>query len=404
MTEARKRWIIVALLCAATTINYIDRQTLSILSPLLRRELHLSEHDYASVVTAFLVSYTIMYSVGGRLMDLLGVRRGLTLSLAWWSIATMLTGFARGAFSLGAFRFILGIGEPCVYPAGVKVCGEWFPDRLRATATGIFSSGSSLGAILAPPVIAWLTLAFGWRYAFLIPGALGLLWLPLWWWSYRPRAGQSPVKIPQPRWRDLLRQRTVWGLVLPRFFSDPVWYFYLFWLPDYLQRERHLSLAEIGFYGWIPFLFADLGSIGGGMLSDHLVRRGLTAAKARICVLVGVACIAPCGALVGMAPTAATAIIVTCLVAALTQCWSSNTAALAGDILPNQMTATVFGLMGTAGSLAGALFAQVLGLVIQSAGYKSAFALAALLHPCAAIILVFALSPVWKGVPREARA
>jgi MFS transporter, ACS family, hexuronate transporter len=388
-----RKWLIIALLCAATTINYIDRQTLSILSPLLRKEFHLSEQDYANIVTAFLVPYTVMYALGGRLMDRIGVRLGLSLALGWWSLATMLTVFARGAFSLGAFRFLLGIGEPCVYPAGVKVCGEWFEPRVRGIASGIFSSGSTIGAILAPPVIAWITLTIGWQYAFLIPGLLGLLWLPLWWFVYRPK--QALPSEPQDRqsWRELIRQRKVWGLVLPRFFSDPVWYFYIFWLPDYLQRERHLSLAEIGFYGWIPFLFADFGHLGGGALSDWLVRRGLHPPRARMYILSAVGMLAPLGALVGFAPTAATAIAVTCFVAMLTQAWSTTTAALCADVIPNHSTASVFGMMGMAGSLAGACFAQVLGTVIQHFGYPAAFGLAALLHPTAALILYFALRP-----------
>lgn len=382
-----RSWLIVALLCAATTINYIDRQTLSILSPLLRKEFHLTEQDYANIVTAFLVPYTIMYALGGRLMDGLGVRLGLSLALGWWSLATMLTAWARSAFSLGAFRFLLGIGEPCVYPAGVKVCGEWFPPHRRGIATGIFSSGSTIGAILAPPLIAWITLKLGWQYAFLIPGALGLLWLPLWWMTYRPKAAPDNQSPAHPQWRDLVRQPKVWGLILPRFFSDPVWYFYIFWLPDYLQRERHLSLAEIGFYGWIPFLFADMGHLGGGALSDWLVRRGVHAPRARLLVLTGVGILAPLGALVGIVPSAATAIAVTCFVAMLTQAWSTNTAALCADLMPHESTATVFGMMGMAGSLAGACFAQILGLVIQQFGYPAAFVLAALLHPIAAVIL-----------------
>lgn len=407
MTYSRVRWLIVALLAAATTVNYIDRQTLSILSPQLRAELHLTEHDYANIVTAFLIPYTIMYAVGGRLMDLLGVRLGLTLSLAWWSVATMLTGFARGAVSLGVFRALLGIGEPCVYPAGVKVCGEWFPPTLRGVATGIFSSGSALGAILAPPVVAWLTLQFGWRYAFIVPGALGLVWLPLWWWLYRPLS-DHPAVTPAERlqilqaepppapvnWRELATNPVVWGLCLPRFFSDPVWYFYLFWLPGYLQTERGLSLKEVGLYGWIPFLFADLGNIGGGAISDTMIRRGVAPTRARIYTLLGVGCLAPLGALAGIAPSIVTVIAITCLVAFLTQCWSTNTAALASDILPNRLTGTVFGLMGMCGSLAGAFFAQILAVVIGQFGYSAAFALAALMHPCAAAILYFSLRKV----------
>jgi ACS family hexuronate transporter-like MFS transporter len=179
-------------------------------------------------------------------------------------------------------------------------------------------------------------------------------------------------------------------------FSDPVWYFYIFWLPDYLQRERHLTLAEIGFYGWIPFLFADIGHIGGGALSDFLIRRGVPPARARIGVLVGVGCVAPLGAFAGVAPTVAAAIAVTCLVSFLSQCWSTNIATLAADILPDSSTGTTFGMMGMAGSLAGAVFAQVLGYVIQHFGYNGAFALAALLHPCAAAILFVLLRPVRK--------
>lgn len=401
MTYRRIRWAIAGALCAATIINYVDRQTLSILSPLLRRELNLTEHDYANIVTAFLIPYTVMYTVGGRLMDAIGVRLGLTLSLTWWSISTMLTGLSQGAMSLGFFRFLLGLGEPCVYPAGVKACGEWFPERLRATATGLFSSGSSLGAILAPPLVAWLTLSFGWRYAFIVPGILGILWLPLWLWLYRPVSRHPAVTKDErqmlmtetspsersPSWRKLLRHRTVWGLVLARLFSDPVWYFYLFWLPDYLQRVRGLTLAEMGLYGWIPFLFADLGSLGGGALSDFLVRHGLSAVRARMAVLITVGCLAPAGALVGIAPSLPAAMGVTCFVAFLTQCWSVNTASLTADIVPNSATATVFGLMGTAGSLAGAFFAQGLGWLIGHFGYDAAFVVAAMLHPCAATIL-----------------
>jgi len=400
MTYTRIRWLIAGALFAATTINYIDRQTLSILSPLLRRELNLTERDYANIVTAFLIPYTVMYSLGGRLMDVIGVRFGLTLSLAWWSVATMLTGLSRGAFSLGFFRFLLGVGEPCVYPAGVKVCGEWFPQQLRATAVGIFSSGASIGAVLAPPLVAWLTLTFGWRYAFIIPGLLGLVWLPLWLAFYKPAQQHPSLTVEekqllardevrqQPKsWRSLLRHRVVWGLVFARFLSDPVWYFYLFWLPDYLQRIRGLSLAEMGLYGWIPFIFADLGSIGGGALSDFLVRRGFSSIKARLTVLIGVGCLAPVGALVGAIPSLPAAIAVTCFVALLTQCWSVNTASLTADIVPSSSTATVFGMMGTAGSLAGAGFAQVLGFVIGQFGYEAAFVVAAVLHPCAATIL-----------------
>jgi ACS family hexuronate transporter-like MFS transporter len=392
LPDTRHRWIILALLFIATAINFIDRQTLSILAPTLRRELRLSEADYANVVTAFLVSYMVMYSVSGRLLDRFGVRLGLAACIGWWSLATMLTARATNALSLAAYRFLLGVGEPGIFPGGVKVCGEWFPHRLRAFAIGFFSSGSAVGALIAPPLIAWITLRYGWRMAFLLPGAVGLIWIPLWLLVYRPnRAGSDtsePTELPARPWRQLMRERRVWALVLPRLASDPVWYLYLFWLPDYLQRERGLSLREIGLYGWIPFLFADLGAVGGGALSDGLVRRGWSPRRARITVLVMVGGLAPLGALVGFLPTATMAIALTCLIAFLTQCWATNTSALTADTFRPAETGTVAGMMGTAGSLGGVLFAQLLGAAIAAFGYSSAFVLGAVMHPLAVVLLL----------------
>lgn len=392
LPDTHHRWIILALLFIATAINFIDRQTLSILAPTLRRELSLSEADYANVVTAFLVSYMVMYSVSGRLLDRFGVRLGLAACIGWWSLATMLTARATNALSLAGYRFLLGVGEPGIFPGGVKVCGEWFPHRLRAFAIGFFSSGSAVGALMAPPLIAWITLRYGWRMAFLLPGAVGLIWIPLWLLVYRPnRAGSEtsgPTESPARPWWQLMRERRVWALVLPRLVSDPVWYLYLFWLPDYLQRERGLSLREIGLYGWIPFLFADLGAVGGGALSDGLVRRGWRPRRARITVLVMVGCLAPLGALVGFLPTATMAIALTCLIAFLTQCWATNTSALTADTFPPAETGTVAGMMGTAGSLGGVLFTQLLGAAIAASGYSSAFVLGAVMHPLAVALLL----------------
>jgi ACS family hexuronate transporter-like MFS transporter len=389
MNGSRARWMIVGLLFFSTVINYVDRQTLSILSPTLRREFHLSERHYANAVSAFLIAYTVMYSLSGRLLDRIGVRAGMALCIAWWSVATMLTSLARGPMSLAAFRFLLGIGEPGVFPAGLKACSEWFSPRERALPTGVFSSGSALGAVLAPPIVAWITVRYGWRYAFTIPGAVGLLWIPIWLQAYRRPPRSIGKQEPAGRsWSQMLRERKLWAVVLPRVASDPVWYFYLFWLPDYLQRERGLSLAQIGIYGWIPFLFADFGNVGGGALSDWLVRRGWPARQARIAMLVGVGCVAPFGALVGAVRSTAVAIAITCLIGFLTQCWTTNISTLAADLFPQEERGTVAGLMGTAGSLGGVLFSQALGLLIGVFGYPSAFVAAAVMHPVAATVLV----------------
>jgi ACS family hexuronate transporter-like MFS transporter len=403
------RWWVVGLLFLATVINYVDRQTLSILSATLREELRLTDRDYANTVSAFLFSYLIMYTVSGRLIDRFGVRLGVSVCIVWWSIASMLTGLARGPASLAFFRCLLGIGEPGIFPAGVKACGEWFPRKSRALATGIFSSGSAVGAIIAAPLVAWLTLHFGWRMAFVIPGVVGLLWLPLWLKVYRHPARHPEVMpsdlaqleldapgVPQPRWRDVLAKRHVWGLVASRLFSDPVWYFYLFWLPDYLQRIRHLSLKEIGFYAWIPFLFADLGNVLGGLASDALIRRGWPAARARVTVLVCIALLAPFGAMIGFMSSTAAAIAVTCMITFLCQAWSTNIATLSADITHRSETGTVMGMMGSAGSAMGLVFAQILGFTIATFGYSSAFVMAACMHPIALVILILFLRPLLR--------
>lgn len=404
------RWWVVGLLFVATVINYIDRQTLSILSSTLRTELNLTDADYANAVSAFLFSYLIMYTVSGRLIDRFGVRLGVTVCVAWWSIAAMLTALSRGAFSLSVFRLLLGMGEPGIFPAGVKACGEWFPRNLRALATGIFSSGGAVGAVMAAPLVAWITLHLGWQAAFLVSGLAGLVWIPLWLAVYRHPAKHSAVTAadlalleagapsgPRPTWRQVLSRRRVWGWVLARLFSDPVWYFYLFWLPDYFQRVRHLSLAEIGIYGWIPFLFADLGNVLGGVASDALIRRGWPSARARFAVLGGVALLAPLGACVGFMESTVAAVGFTCMITFLCQAWSTNMATLSADLTERNETGTVLGLMGTAGSLGGLIFAQTLGVLIASLGYAAAFATAAILHPIAAILLFIWLRPLLRA-------
>jgi ACS family hexuronate transporter-like MFS transporter len=403
------RWWVVGLLFLATVINYVDRQTLSILGTTLRTELNLTEQDYANCVSAFLVSYAVMYSVSGRIIDRVGVKVGAAACVIWWSIAAALTGLARGPFSLAAFRFVLGIGEPGIFPAGMKACGEWFPRRLRGTAIGIFSSGSSVGAIIAAPLVVWMTTHWGWRMAFVIPGVVGIiLWLPLWLAVYRqPKETRiSPVdaaeldsdSVPGERrsWGALLRERKVWGLILGRVGADPVWYLYLFWLPDYLQRVRHLSLVEIGLYAWIPFLFADFGAIFGGMISDRLIKRGWTAPRARFAVLCGIAVLAPLGAAVGFIESTVLAMAVICVIAFLCQAWAINMATLVPDLTSRNETASVMGLLGTSGSLGGIAFAQVLGVSIGLFGYSSAFVMAAVLHPLSLLMLFVMLRPNLK--------
>jgi ACS family hexuronate transporter-like MFS transporter len=403
---SRIRWLILMLLFFATVVNYVDRQNLSILSPLLRAEFHLTEMDYSYVVSAFLLSYTVMYAVSGRIIDRVGVRLGMAASIVWWSLATIGTAVASGGLSLAAFRFGLGLGEPGVYSAGMRATAEWFSNRERALAVAIFSSGSALGAVAAPPLIAFLVLRFGWRSAFLLPGIIGLIWVPFWLLTYRSpqtheRCSSHDARqlldgagdVPCRSWLKLIRDRKVLAVVLPRIASDPVWYFYLFWLPDYLQRNRHFSLAKVGLYAWIPFLFADMGSLLGGACSDFLVRHGWPPVRSRIVILVVVACLGPLGAFVGVVDNVTYAIAITCLVAFLCQSWTTNIGALMLDLVPLQEASSVTGLSGTAGSLGGVLFAQVLGVVVARFGYSTAFIMAAALQPIAIVILLALLRP-----------
>ncbi len=410
----KQRWVIVAWLTLSTILNLIDRQTLSILAPMLRETFHLSPRDYSNVVSAFLISYTVMYTVGGRLVDRFGERAGMTVCIVWWSICTMLTSLAQGAMSLGIFRFLLGIGEPGNYPAALRACTRWFPKAERGLPIAIFSSGSSVGNVLAPPLIAGLTLAFGWRSAFVLPGALGLLWVVAWLWMYRLPQEHSSITTDELtalreeentvsgetssplRWFDLLKNRNVLALVLARFVSDPVWYFYLFYIPDYLKAERGFSLKDIGLFAWIPFVAGTIGGMFAGAASDRMIRAGWKPVQARTRILYVAAAIAPLGMLTTQAHSAATAIALIAAVAFVVYCWFINTAAVIPDLFSEKVVGSVLGLMGTAGSAGGVLFAQLVGYLLTRYSYSVVFALAGSMHLVAFLILWLFLRPEEK--------
>ncbi|SPE40579.1 Major facilitator superfamily MFS_1 (fragment) [Candidatus Sulfopaludibacter sp. SbA3] len=270
----RMRWVIAGWLTLSTVLNLVDRQTLSILAPMLRDKFHLSVQDYSHVVTAFLISYTVMYTVGGRLVDWVGERIGMAACILWWSLCTMATALAQGGLSLGAIRFLLGLGEPGNYPAALRATTRWFPKEERGLPVAMFSSGRAVGNMLAPPLISALTLYFGWRAAFVLPGALGLLWLAGWLYIYRLPAEHPGISAGElraldgggasgapPSWSSLLSNRNVLALVLSRLVSDPVWYLYQFWIPVYLKQERGFTLTDIGMYGWIPFVAGAMGGM-----------------------------------------------------------------------------------------------------------------------------------------------
>lgn len=419
LSYRKMRWVIAAWLTLSTILNLIDRQTLSILAPFLRDKFQLSDQGYSHVVTAFLVSYTVMYTLGGRFVDWIGERIGMAACILWWSICTMLTGLAQGPWSLGIFRFLLGLGEPGNYPAALRATTRWFPKSERGLPIALFSSGSAVGNVLAPPLIASLTLFFGWRSAFFLPGLLGLVWLAVWLAIYHlpealPGITQEELKPLEEEsasdnssarapWFALLKDRNVLALVLSRLVSDPVWYFYVFWIPEYLKRERGFSLAEIGMYTWMPFVAGALGGMVGGRASDALIARGVSPVKARTRVLYVSAALAPLGMFTGVVHSAAAAILLIATMAFVVYSWFINTAAIIPDVVSDRVVGSVLGFIGTAGSAGGALFSVLIGYLLSRYSYGLAFVLAGSMHVVGASILWALIKdrtePQLHGVP-----
>ncbi len=310
MVNARKpiaslRWWIGGLLFASTVINYIDRQTLSLLAPYLKLDYHWTNSDYANIAIAFRVAYSIGQAACGRLMDRIGTRRGLTLTVIWYSLVSMLTSVASGFYSFATFRFLLGAGESANWPAATKAVSEWFPKRERALATALFDSGSSIGAAVAPFIVPWIYFRWGWRPAFMIPGVLGFLWLIAWRWLYYPpeehgRIGQTELAMivadkeesaaPQQRkaplrWSDLLKLPQTWGVIIAKTSTDPIFFFITEWFPIYLVAKG-IELRTGLFAVWIPFIAADLGSFFAGGASGYLIKRGWSLGAARKALIV----------------------------------------------------------------------------------------------------------------------
>lgn len=401
------RWYIVALLFTATLINYVDRQALSVAAPVLTKEFSLSERDYARIVMAFLLAYCVMQAVSGRILDWIGLRVGFAWAIVLWSLACMAHALARGPISLGVSRFFLGAFEAANYPAGIKAVGEWFPAKERTIATGIFSSGSGLGAIIAPPLIAWLILEYGWRAAFLIPGAAGLVWLAFWLWLYRdvrnhPRLGAEerativggqPAELNQdtggPNWRAILRRRDFWGLFFTRMLTDPVWWFYIFWLPKYLATERGFDLKQIAMFAWVPFLGADIFSILGGLLPAALIRWGMGVIQARKIAMLIAACCMPVAVLAVDTPSALAAILFITVATSGHTAFTASLLTLPADLFPRGQVASAYGLSAAGGTLGGLLLSLFVGEILGTLGYRPVFFVIGSLH-LIGIAVVFA--------------
>lgn len=409
--ERRLRWFIVGWITLSTILNLVDRQTLSILAPTLEKEFGLTNRGYANIVTAFLIAYTVMYTVGGRFVDRVGERIGMTACILWWSVATMLHAFARGALSLGVFRFLLGIGEPGNYPAALRVTTRWFSRAERGLPIAVFSSGSSVGSLLAPPLIALITLHFGWRAAFFLPGLAGVVWVVVWSLVYRlpsvavdaapASAGTAEDASAPSSLRDLLRDGNVRAIVLSRFVSDPVWIFYLYWTPKYLANVWGYDLLDMGRWAWIPFLFGGLGGVFGGAASDWLIRRGMAPAAARKRLLYAAGAIAPLGTTIGLARSSGVALALLAVMAFVVYVWFIDTAALISDVFPERVVGSILGLMGTAGSLGGIGLNWLAGYVLDTYhSYVPLFCIAGSCHLLASLTLAVFL----KERPRAALA
>jgi len=401
------RWFIVGWITLSTVLNLIDKNTLAILGPTIKQEFGLSNQDFSYILNAFLLSYAIMYTGAGRLVDWIGEKAGMLACVLWWSIANVLTAFVRSGSGLGVCRFLLGIGEPGNYPAALRATTRLFAKGERGLPIAIWSSGSSIGNLVAPPLIASLALRFGWRIAFFLPGILGLVWSLVWFVSYRvpseappsqDAAYQEPLPSKPESLLALLKEARVRAIVLARFVSDPVWVFYLSWIPTYLSEQWGYNLKDIGLYAWVPFLFGAMGGVSGGALSDCLIRRGLQPVAARKRLLYAAGLVAPIGMAIGFASSSAVSLALLAVMSFVVYVWFINTAALITDAFPERVVASILGLMGTAGTLGGIGLNTLAGYVLDHYhSYTPMFLIAGSGHLLAALILLRFLNDEGPG-------
>src|SRR5882724_2644025 len=377
------RWTVCALLFAVTTVNYIDRQVLGILAPTLQRELHWSESQYGDVVSWFSLVYAFGFLVAGRWLDRVGVRRGFAVAVVAWSVAAIGHAFARTTAGFSAARALLGLGESANFPGAIKTVAEWFPKRERALATGIFNAGTNTGAIITPLLVPWIALTWGWQWAFIATGSLGFFWLLLWLALYRspesnPRVSRDELAHirsdpPDPEyarvpWIRLFGFRQTWAVAAGRLLADPIWWFYLYWLPKFLDARYGIKLAQVALPLIVVYLVADVGSVGGGWLSSVLIKRGWTVNRARKTTMLAMALLIVPTALAPLAGSMWAAVAIVSVAAAAHQAWSANVYTLASDMFPRAAVGSVVGIGAFAGAMGGVLFQRVTGRILQANG------------------------------------
>lgn len=396
-SHRNRKWFVLGFAFLATTINYLDRQTLSVMAPVLLERFRISAEGYSRIIFLFMLAYTIMNGVSGRLLDRLGSKLGYALTIGWWSAAEMLHAITRGAVSLGVYRFLLGVGEAGNYPAGVKLIADWFPPEQRSLASGIFNGGASAGAILAPPLLAWALLQFGWRMVFLLVGLLGFSWLFAWIVFYHAPRKPAKVTESQPeKLSVLLHSKFLWQFTLSKVFSDPVWYFYTFWFPQYLRVVHHFSIRQIGEAGWIPFFTGAIGNLAGGAVFTLLLRLHPAAPTARrIAVLVFSALMSSVVVIGRVSGPAGCIALIS--VATFGYCGAlANLLAIPADAFPRGVVASVWGFASVGSGLGGMLFSLLTGWLVEHYSFEPAFVLFGII-PLVAALLVWKL-PVY-GMP-----
>jgi len=413
------RWWIAGLLAAATALNYLDRQNLPVVITELQKHIPITDRQYSDLQSLFLLAYGLMYLGGGRIVDWLGTRTGYAVMILWWSTANLMQGFVSTVLGLGVFRFLLGLGEGGGFPSSAKAVSEWFPAHERSFAFGIFNTGSSLGAVVAPPMIAAIVLLLSWRWIFFITGIMGFLWALVWLLVYetpdkrkrctdeeyaylKDRLPSTAEQSARVSWISLLGYRQVIGLMIAKFLSDAAWYVFIFWLPKYLGDVRHMNIKQIGYYAWIPYAFAGAGSFIGGWASSLLIRRHLSVDHSRKIALAVSAALMPVSLLIVTSPTSL-AILFFGLAMFGHQAWSTIMQTLAADMFPSGVVGSVAGLLGAAGSFGGTFFSFVVGEILsRSHSYVPVFVIAGLLHPTAFLLILAIVRRIKLVIPSPA--
>ena len=387
----RRPWLVASLLFVVALINYFDRQSLSVVAPRFQQELHLSDQGYGHVVSLFLLASAFAYAASGFITDRFGTRRSMALFVGWWSLAEAATAFATSTFHLTFARFCLGLGEPGLWVAAPKAVGESFERPQRGLAIGIYTMGATVGAVVAIPVIAAITMHLPWKAVFLIDGAAGLIWLPFWLFVYRDGLASQSTTGSEVL-REVLSRGKTWKLMVARGLTDPVWYFYLFWFPKYLLTVRHLSMGQLARVGWIVYLAAGIGTLLGGVVSGRLIRRGMAAGFAYRRIMLISAILIPLSPLAGFAQTAAVAIGIASVIALAHMAWLVNLTSTIVELFPANQVGKAAGLVAAGSGLGGMVSSEIIGYLVAHQGYLPIFYIMAVLHPMALVILWKAFS------------